>query len=405
MAGSGQEEKASFTTGDCPKNLQGAADGVQIVVGSYPFKGQQFFTPKHESRGYIWLKLALPCLAANNQAGSGTSKTLAVFRSLTDTIEVPVNMEGNKITYAIPTNLKASTMYRMQIIHRITPPSINIIAGNLSASLGGQNASQQFIGNSTFNVSSSANTNPPTGNALNTAAVAVQVNQSFQQSASSSTLQLGAGSTMDNAVSRASASMRTKEEVMYTLYFKTSKYQTLEEKVNAFNVSRKLNYEFLNVSNFNINSSEEFDEYELQGWNYPGAAVNYIIPPLLEFREQLNTNTWIDRHVREVSRNFYGLNLYAEFPVGTNFEYDILPRIKEARFWDPAFFSTAQTRIDKRNVTSPVARKKALTQSETKDFESKLNPFKRFIDNSAGFMSTTSVLQTSVLQTNVRTIK
>ncbi|TCD11083.1 hypothetical protein EZ449_06200 [Pedobacter frigidisoli] len=397
IAGSGQEEKVTFTTGDCPKNLQGAADGVQIVVGSYPFKGQQFFTPKHESRGYIWLKLALPCLAANNQSGSASSKTLAIFRSLTDTIEVPVSMEGNKITYAIPTNLKPSTMYRMQIVHRITPMVMTMVMGNLNTNLGGQNAAPLFIGNTNFNISSNSNPNPPSNNAFNNAALGVTVNQNLQQSANATTLQLGDGNTIENAVSKASASMRTKEEVMYTLYFKTSKYQTLEEKVNAFNVNKKLNAEQWNLSNFSINSSEEFDEYELQGWNYPGAAVNYIIPPLLEFREQLQTNTWINKHVREVSRNFYMLNLYAEFPVGVNFEYDILPKVKEARFWDPAHYAGAQTRIKQRNVTSPIATKKALTQGETKDFEAKLNPFKRFIDNNAGFMITTGNFQPTLI--------
>ncbi|KLT66674.1 hypothetical protein [Pedobacter sp. BMA] len=396
MAGSEQEKKVSFTTGDCPKNLQGAADGIQIVVGSYPFKGQQFFTPKHEAKGYLWLKLALPCLAANNQAGSTTSKTLAIFRSLTDTIEVAVNIEGNKITYPIPPDLKPGTMYRMQVVHRISPPGMSLTTTTLSLALGNQNAGPQFIGNASMNVPLGSNVNPPGAKALNNAAISVEVNQSFQQSASASSLQLGDGNTIENAVSKASASMRTREEVMYTLYFKTSKYQTLEEKVNAFNVNKKLNYELLNVSNFTINSSEEFDEYELHGWNYPGATANYIIPPLLEFREQLNTNTWINNHVREVARNFYSLNLHAEFPVGTNFDYDILPKLIEARFWDPRAFNLVQTRIDKRNVTAPVASKKALTQLETRDFEAKLNPYKRAIDMSSNFTGSTLVLQSNI---------
>lgn len=404
IKGSEQEEKVSFTTGDCPKSLQGTANGIDIVVGSYPFKGQQFFTPKHENKGYIWLKLALPCLVTNSQGQAATNKTLAVFRSLTDTIEVPVKVEGNKLTYAIPPNLKASTMYRLQIVHRITPPPMATLQTNFAGALAGyNNAAYQFVGNPNSGGSSGANPNMPNYASLNNAAINVQVNQQFQQNAAgdnnslggttSNTTQLGQGNTVETAVSKASQNLRTKEEVMYTLYFKTSKFSTLEEKVKAFNVNRKLKYEAWNVSSFNINSSEEFDEYELQGWNYPGAAVNYIIPPLLEFREPLTSNTWINKHVREVSTHFYGLNMYAEFPVGVNFNVDILPLLKEARSWDPQYYTTSQTRLKQRNVTAPVSSKKALTKQDTQEFEQKLNPFKRFIDSSSQMLQTVGAFQ------------
>lgn len=402
IAGSEQEERASFTTGTCPKTFENTADGVQIVVGSYPFKGQQFFTPKHENKGYIWLKLALPCLATSNQGVAGTSKTLAVFRSLTDTVEVPVTMEGNKLTYSIPPNLKASTMYRMQIVHRISPPSMSMLATSLSSAFVGQtNNAQTFVGNPNFASSSSSANNAPSNTALNNAAVGVQVNQSFQQSFTA-TQQLSGGSTIQTAVSSASSNMRTKEEVMYTLYFKTSKYQSLEEKVNAFNVSRKINAEAMNLANFDIRSSEEFDEYELHGWNYPGATANYIIAPLLEFREKLTTNTWINKHVRDVSGHFHGLARFAEFPTGIDFDVDIRPKINEAYFWDPTQYAIAQVRMKQRNITAPVAQKRALTAAETRDFEQKLNPYKRLIDMSSNFIGSSVAVQSSALRAMIK---
>lgn len=398
ISGSRQEKKASFTTGACPKTLQNTADGERIVVGSYPFKGQQFLTTKHEAKGYLWLKLALPCLPINNQNAKATSKTIAIYRSLTDTIEVPVAMEGNKITYSIPQNLKPSTMYRLQIVHRITPAaSLNMIAVNLSTNVAGQSVAGQYNSNPNFSSNNNAATNTPSATSFNNGALSVQLNQSLQQSNPNSSnftsIKLGDSNIVQSAMSRASESMRTKEEVLYTLYFKTSRYASLEEKVNAFNVSKKLNYEGFNLSNFDIRSLEEFDEYELQGWNYPGAAANYIIPPLLEFREQITSNTWINNHVRAVSDNFHGLARFAEFPVGIDFNTDIRPKLNEARYWDPKNYSIVQTRIKQRNVTSPIAQKGALTQAETKDFENKLNPFKRFVDTNASFVGSASALQ------------
>jgi hypothetical protein len=207
---------AVFETGEAPDYIP-----ESNVAHSYPLPDMMNLYRNEFSYGYIQLNRGQEYLFQPGDEWAQYGRFTPVAGGDPIYIQYSYNAGDKKVNHLIPASLQLDKIYRFELV-------------NLPA----------------------------------TAAIGIDANIVQQEA---TTENVGGDITMTGNVAESERNEK-QEKVIYTCYFRTSRYTSLSEKVNAIERSYSvLNNVGLSPSVFNINSllilAEPFDEYELVGHN------------------------------------------------------------------------------------------------------------------------------------------
>ncbi len=268
-----------FKTGDCLHRLD---ENAGTLLGSYPFKNQRYFLQNEQKTGFIQLDKNYPCLI--NDPGYTLLAQFVSYQSPSQTTvkEVSVQQSGNQLTFQIPA-LPNEEITELRIIKRmnvnkfIQPVKANLTYQDKNAYL----SSGQGVNNNMINVRS-------------------------------------------NQISGLATSNKPVDLELYSYYFKTSKYNTLAEKLGNSGYSAtasKSGYGNLEGYEADFNFDEGFDVYDVNETTFEAFGEKFVIYPLVHISEQSPGNLWIQNYVEKTLYN----NWKTAYIFGSDYKNDINP--------------------------------------------------------------------------------
>jgi hypothetical protein len=229
-----QETKnSSFTTGIAPPYIP-----ENNVSFSYPVNRQLNFYKNEVNYGFIQLKQGQDYLWDNTEEWVQKIR----FKTLSDSIELnySYNNETNRINFNTPTNLQNDKIYQILILN------IPLVENNV-------------IDHNVINITRSQS--DTSGNNANIKDKEIDGNLAYMQ-----------------------------EQKIYSYYFKSSKYNTFNDKMNALQISEPWSWAIYNGVHkigVNITGAEYFDKFEIIG--------NTNILPLIQITTD-NNNLWFNNY-------------------------------------------------------------------------------------------------------------
>jgi hypothetical protein len=269
----------SFKTGDCLHKLD---EGAKTLLGSYPFKNQRYFLQKEQTSGFIQLNKSYPCLLNDPNYDLLAQFVSYQSDSQSSTQEVTVNQSGNQLTFGIPT-LPNGQITKLRIIKR---RKINLYVMSSKPSLGyaSQNKYLGYGENGNSNV------------------IAIR----------------------HNSISGISISNKAAELELYYYFFKTSKYNTLAEKITDSDyTSTAVRDGFGNLEGYtgDFNFAEGFDVFDVKETTFDAFGEKYVIYPLVHISEQTPGNAWVTNYVN----NYFYSNWKTAYVYGGEYKDAINP--------------------------------------------------------------------------------
>lgn len=252
-------KEVQFTTGAQPDSIP-----EENVAFTYPVKRQNYFLKGEtlNNQGFIKLNMAMPQLFASQIEGK-SYQYLARFTRLDENdvepMDVPVNYSGGRVVgFNLPT-LDNEEIYAIQIIRK------QIVQSGSYTSASGLTLNQAFTGaNSNLSVSGINN--------LMTVSTLVTNYSGGQQTIRSQAKELP-GAVVDDT-----------EKLLYKLYFKTSRFNTLQEKLDNMRITLVGLGWHGTWDEFSVNTmiAEPFEEYDLLGYFKNGVRQ---LEPLVMFTD------------------------------------------------------------------------------------------------------------------------
>ena len=251
-----ETQATTFKTGDCLHRLD---ENAQMMLGSYPFKNQRYLLQKEQPTGFIQLDKNYPCLI--NDPGYDLIAQFVSYKtpSQTSQQEVPVQQAGDRLTFTIPT-LPNETVTALRIIKR-------------------RKINKQMMAQKVSLTADSKNLY-----------VSGQGEQSNSLDAKSSVIS-GNSESADKA----------KDLELYSYYFRSSKYNTLAEKLSHGDqsvVARRDGIGNLEGYAADFNFEEGFDVYDVTETQFEAFGDKYVIYPLMHISEAAPGNSWIQNYVK-----------------------------------------------------------------------------------------------------------
>ena len=273
-----ESKSIAFKTGDCLHRLD---ENAQTLLGSYPFKNQRYFLQKEQTTGYIQLDKNYPCLL--NDPNYDLLAEFISFQSpsQTTTQDVPVGISGDQLTFQVP-SLPNDQIAELRIIKRRKVDKFHLAP---SAALGyeSKNKYLSYAGGNSSMIS-----------------------------------------IRSTSISGLSESNAQKDLELYSYYFKTSKYNTLADKLNHSDVSAIAQEDgFGNLEGYtvNYNFDEGFDVFDVNETTFEAFGNKYVIYPLVHVSEQAPGNAWIQNYVN----GYLYSNWKTAYLMGADYKQDINP--------------------------------------------------------------------------------
>jgi hypothetical protein len=272
------DDKTTFKTGDCPKDLS----EKNVILASYPFNRQRFLLQDEERNGKIILQKALPCLMGGD-VYELNAKFLALGSSASTAQEVPVTMapDGRQLNFRIP-NLPNEQIIEVRFVQKRKPkPANEMIQKGIVSSFESRNLYKTV-------------SNP-----------AQYVNNE-------STL-----FTRRTSLSGLSLTEKAVEEItIYTYYFKTSKFNTLTQKVAAstggVTATRQNTFGIMESYQVEFAAAEGFDVFDVNGFSQklPGDDITHKIRPLIFLTED---DRWYQNYVKNYFYKSYWIAAFGGY--------------------------------------------------------------------------------------------
>jgi TANFOR domain-containing protein len=275
-----QETKTiTFKTGDCLHRLD---ENAQTLLGSYPFKNQRYFLQKEQTTGFIQLDKNYPCLL--NDPKYDLLAQFISYQSPTQKSvqEVKVGQNGNQLTFPIPT-LPNEQITELRIIKRMKTNNL-VIPAKISLNYDNRNV---YVGSG--------------GGDIGTIV-----------------------SIRNTTISSASVSNKNAELELYSYYFKTSKFNTLADKLSNADYSATATRDgFGNMEGYSAdyNFAEGFDVFDVNETTFDAFGEKYVIYPLVHISEQTPGNAWVQNYVN----NYFYSNWKTAYIYGSDYKQDINP--------------------------------------------------------------------------------
>lgn len=339
-----QSETVTFKTGACIDVLttKGSETNESTVAFTYPFEGQRYFMKDESKQGLVRLTASMACCMKN--LNSNEFYTLnARFIPYKEgsfiptqqggALLSPAQFDGSVITYAIPSGLLNSTLYRVDIVRIPTDAFLTKQTDELAKIK--ENAKTFALENNTSSVSKWLDPQPgkslgnnaqlpkggglgPNGLAVNEKAQSntVEAIQKYVQQNYADAVNVpisskiitdykflnAAGVNIEKLTDNFNSKERDKlkyEQVKYSYYFKTSKYNTMAQKVQKAAIDSpsqevtKWLYqgeEYIYSAPFKLD--ENFDTYEIAGQTIGNKGAKMYLPPLFGLKATRN-NKWV----------------------------------------------------------------------------------------------------------------
>ena len=250
-----ESQSITFTTGDCLHRLD---ENAQTMLGSYPFKNQRYLLQAEQPTGFIQLDKSYPCLLNDPNYTLMAQFVSYQSPSQSSVKEVSVGMDGDKLTFPIPA-LPNEEITMLRIIKRRTVISSMILQ-------------KVTLGYDSKNLYASGN-----ANTLNTVNI------------------------KSSNISGTSESAAPKDLELYSYYFKTSKYNTLTEKLTASDHAvNAVRDGFGNLEGYSadFNFDEGFDQFDINQTTFEAFGDKFVIYPLIHISEQAPGNSWMQNYVK-----------------------------------------------------------------------------------------------------------
>ncbi|WP_461141405.1 hypothetical protein [Spirosoma pomorum] len=346
-----QSVTASFKTGACLTGLTREGGESATVLFSYPFEGQRYFTRKDGSGfGVIMLSAKMCCM--NNLA---SDKYFSLQVRMTPYQNGTINptkaggalyadatfKDNNRAQYNLPLGIQANTLYALDLVRVPTQAYIDEQEA-LAKSLKQKAVSASSLSKNKFLNSLSVGPNQSVGTATSSSASGPMVNaQTSVQPVGVATPGAGLGNfalsvnqkaatlTEEEYLKQLTAtgtrsvkynerlsdlkqfsisykqpddpeSLSQKyEQILYSYYFKTSRFDRMEDKLKAVTMlatNQKIypvmrnGYSQDNAYGIGFQSPEPFDTFELEPQPVPNGSI--MIQPLVNFRDN-SYNDWV----------------------------------------------------------------------------------------------------------------
>jgi len=284
-----------FSTGPCIKSLS----EERVAEVSYPFSRQRYLLQNEQRDGYVKLREVPKCLMAGDMRAVFTP-----LRTNATAPETPIQYIENekKLAFRIP-DLPNETVVRLDIIQR---------APKKKSKFDFDQSKLLTFSSRNILLSDTRNQSP-------IAAVA----STFQQGGKM--MLVAAGSDLRNKVELRTTSIaglgeddNLTDQIIYTYYFRTSRYNTLAEKLNNMapgGVAQITPSGSLGeVVEADIGTSERFDVFDVKGYSYPDEGQNQaIIRPLVSITEDPSANAWYTSYVTPYYISAYRLKASGHF--------------------------------------------------------------------------------------------
>lgn len=281
-----ESSSVTFKTGACKLDELIATPGSRL--GAFPFPGQRYFLQGESPRGAIILDKAYECAATPNEHYD----LLVRFTPVKDgqaqpATEEPVVLNGsNYLTFNIPP-LPNETIIRVEVIKRNKlNSSDNYALVNTSYAMTSMH--QQAALNPNSHLSIYAQNSAYGGG------------QWSVMAGTPSLVQHGNQVTLSNANINQALRLTDKnvDIVLYSYHFRTSRYNTLAEKVAPMFYSTTGTWSILGSPQVDMKTAEHFDDFDANGFvsgGYIGGKV-YFSVPLVAFSESMQGNAWVDNY-------------------------------------------------------------------------------------------------------------
>ncbi len=274
-------KEVAFTTGACVTKLD-----ANSVLATYPVSNQRYLLQKESPTGFVELSKGISCLLTDNKyelVGIFTS-----YKSPGDyaSTEVPVAYNGSSLTFNIP-SLPNEQIAEVKIVKRFKM-GISLFAGGnniVPATSGTTMALYQTQSNFTYE----------------------KLNKYLGQ--------YNFVEVKTSALKGVSESLKKVPDVeLYKFYFKTSKFNTLPEKLSHSEISataQKTTFGLLELYGAEYGMDEGFDVYDVNGFTYKAFGGSFKIGPLIKVSESSPRNKWSENYIRHDfyynwMKGFYG---------------------------------------------------------------------------------------------------
>lgn len=269
-----EERTLAFTTGECVTTLN------DVVLASFPISRQRYFLQKESTTGYLELTKTVPCLMGNSDYNLIAVFTANQGGGKSTIVEVPIDYKGGyNIDFAIPT-LPNNQIMEVRLVKRINPRA------GLTLSGVNNTGKDKVAGIGTSLMKNNSNFTYDTKNKYLGDYNFVDVNTS--------------------ALSGVAVSMKKVPDILlYKYYFKTSKYNTLADKLAHSEVSstaQKTAFGIVEIYDADYGLSEGFDVFDMKGSRYAFAGDFHKIGPLVVVSEAKPRNRWSEQQAKP---NFY----------------------------------------------------------------------------------------------------
>ncbi|MEO5976013.1 MAG: hypothetical protein ABIS36_17120 [Chryseolinea sp.] len=274
------DANTTFKTGDCVKNLK----EPHVLLASYPFDKQRYLLQEEERNGKIILEKGIPCLFGDNVYEVKARFTSYGATQTTQDVAVTMSAGGSQLNFHLPV-LPKDAITQIQIIQFRKPAPANSGATpSMTSSLNTRNlyASSAYSGMSEYQGKVN------TATTVRTSLVGLSLTQK-----------------------------PTLEEFeIYHYFFKTSKFNSLADKLAASNdeVTATRTSKIGNLEGFNAEyaAAEGFDVFDVHGGTYRnGAGNSYAIRPLIFLRED---DRWLQRYANDQLYHAYFMALFGGYP-------------------------------------------------------------------------------------------
>ena len=291
----------TFKTGAYPDRIP-----EENVIVTYPFNTQRFYLQNECNQGFVKLK-QWQAPNFNPQPAPTTRRSFNVRFIPIDggpelNTELSFNASAMTLNFEVPTLLN-NKVYACQIISKDT--LIGTALNALSNAVSGGSLSTSLVGGSAPS-SLLSNTN-------------MMITSTLQEVFSSQ----GTGlQTRNNRIN--GRTVRKNEKLLYVFFFKTSQYNTLQEKLNAFaaTTTERTNLGVIEWLAPSFSGPEKFDVFDVNGYrtSYPKPPLS--IKPLVGMTEARTGNwhpNWANPIIYDLARNlnnygYTGLRLIRPSP-------------------------------------------------------------------------------------------
>ena len=286
----------TFKTGAYPDRIP-----EENVTVTYPFNTQRFYLQNECNQGFVKLKQWQEPLFNPQPTPVTRRKFNARFIPIDGGQEVNAALSFNAsaltINFEVPTLLN-NKVYACQIISKDSIISTSILALN-NGILGGN-----LQGGSSSSSSNSALNNSILGSSSSMANSNIMISSTLQQVF----LNQGGVETRNNRIN--GRTVRKNEKLLYVFFFKTSQYNTLQEKLNAFaaTTTERTNLGVIEWLAPSFSGPEKFDVFDVNGYrtSYPKPPLS--IKPLVGMTEARTGNwhtNWANPIIYDLARNLY----------------------------------------------------------------------------------------------------